>query len=243
MNNPIDKLLKNKLEGLAIDPSPEAWSKVAASLPKKNKIWLRVAASLLMAGLGFVFWLYVNNNTGTQQIAPIAGMQTTEEVTGNTRTDIEKTPIAETEQQSQNTKATAPTPLIAKTQPVARIKEKEERTDNASAAQNEPDVLKAELTHSIALVDLDINKETPEITTAQVESKPIVIVYELAEVNIKTEDDEALIPLLPKKTGLKKVLDVANEMRTGESPLNGLRQVKDEILAFNFRKEDKNSNK
>ena len=73
-------------------------------------------------------------------------------------------------------------------------------------------------------------------------SKPMVIVYTLEQVRKKAPEAVASINDLPdRKTGLKKALEIAGDVRTGDSPLGGLRQAKNEILAFNFKKEDRNN--
>lgn len=230
MNNQLDNLFKNKLEGHTIEPSPKAWSRVASGLTKKNKtiIWFRAAAALMITGLAFALWFYTNKNSTSP-----ASLAKTKNVSA--------TPEKETAQQEKQ-----PTLEITKIQ-----KEEKKPTINYRKTKVKEAPSQQQVTMKV-VEQLSINEvasneieivEKPFVLeqSATPVKKSIVIVYELKAVERIPELDLDQLP--ERKTGLKKVLEVANDMRTGESPLGGLRQAKDEILAFNFRKDEKNNNK
>lgn len=78
---------------------------------------------------------------------------------------------------------------------------------------------------------------------SKVESKSMVIVYTLPEIKSRDRSANEDDLFKEKKTGLQKVMEIASEVRS-ESPIGGLRQAKNEILAFNFRKDkDERNNK
>ena len=141
--------------------------------------------------------------------------------------------------------------LTKDTQPKEKIGVR--KTVQQAEKSNEPDPVvdfDAESIKSIA-VNEPIIEDATIIPTESIKPSqkdaPLVIVYELKPIERRSEvaeNQESLFelePFPPKKNGFKKVLEVANDVRTGESPLGGLRQAKDEIFAFNFKKEDKNN--
>lgn len=239
MSNQIDKLFKKKLEEHSIEPGPNVWAKVSAASSKKNKavIWFRAAAALLLTASAF--WLYNNNSdNGTGKIAEVATEKSKAEEQVVTQKESEEANHVE-----QNNRQ-ASTPAIPKKQTlIAEKKSNKPRKENTEK-QNQKIIDITEPLEAIAQMDV-IPQDSPEeseMNTASA-SKPIVIVYELKSYAKKTESELEPEPLLQKKNGLKKVLDVANDLRTGESPLGGLRQAKEDLFALNFKKEDRKNNR
>ena len=92
MNSQLDKFFKDKLADHTIAPSKEAWTKVESGLTKKNNniIWLRVAAAILMAGLGVIFWLSTQSDEVAQpQIAEVIKQKANETAPEETKIDSE----------------------------------------------------------------------------------------------------------------------------------------------------------
>lgn len=233
MSNQIDNLFKKKLEGHSIEPGPNVWSKVSASSSKKNRavIWFRAAAALLL--MVSAFWLYNNTNDNSSSEIAVA---TPEELRKEEPVTIHEEVDATESLEEDKTIQTSLPP--SKSPKVASIAKKDEKSKTKIA---EP--LRIELTteplESIAQVDPILLENTIDIKEPDTSSKPIVIIYELKSYAKNNEQESELEPLLQKKNGLKKVLDVANNIRTGESPLGGLRQAKEDLFALNFKKEEK----
>lgn len=238
MNNPIDKLFNQKLSEQTIDPGAGAWARIEKGLSKKNKtiIWFRAAAALFLVALSGVLWYVAtsgNSSTLTNE-AKISEVQSQEPET-----------IQVPQQKEQ--KESLPLPPkqnITRTQrPKASIQKKEVQKKN----ENQPEEIGTEMTRLIEIQvaelvtpPLEMPKEdTGNVSTA---SKPIVIVYELKAINQRTSNDDEFLEVPERKSALRKVLTLANDVRSGESKIGGLRQAKEEILAFNFKKEDKNNN-
>jgi len=241
MNNPLDKLFKTKLTDHSIEPGTNAWARVSAGLTKKNSriIWYRAAAALFIGGLAFALWYNSNETVSTETLAD------SDETRERVQTEKDTLVLPETVQDNKNVVA-----LTKEDQP-------KEKSNNRKTVQpveklSEPDPVvdfDAKSINSIA-VNETATEEENEIPVESLEPSrkdaPIVIVYELKPIQRKSEiaekPEDILLESFPaKKTGFKKVLEVANDVRTGESPLGGLRQAKDEIFAFNFKKEDKNN--
>ena len=246
MNNRIDKFFESKLSQLSIEPDAKAWYRVAANLPKKNNavIWFRAAAGIAIAGLAFMLWFYSStDNAVDNQMAQDASdiKAKNEEVTKTEETLRSNVKDNSIKNQQQ-------TPALTAQNNIKR------KSDSKKTGQNEPESKVAmkldEQMNEVAQIDLSeirmeqvetIDLTTSSDVTAEV-AKPIVIVFELPEVSKKKNPFD--LDLNPeKKSGIKRVLELANDVRTGESPIAGLRQAKEEIFALNFKKEDKNNNK
>jgi hypothetical protein len=228
MNKTLDDLFKSKLRDHTIDPSANGWSRVAAGLTKKNKtiIWYRAVAAILIVGLGSGMWLYTNQDIDqTLQIV---------------QADQEK-PLVETNENSNSAlKVIQEEPqVIKKAEPKRSTAPLAVQDKSVSMQSAKQDQQKEIIPQAIEVAMLDKNETSELIASNTAEDKPIVIVYELKPIVKKTTDPFEMDLEPQKKNGLKKMLEVANDMRTGESPLGGLRQAKEEIFAFNFRKDEK----
>lgn len=250
MNNRIDKFFESKLSQHAIEPDAKAWSRIAANLPKKNNavIWFRAAAGIAIAGLALMLWFYsgtdnaIDNKLAQNASDNAKNEEVTNEVAAKTKEILSsKEELNPTKNQQQ------PPQIAAQNNTKKRSIDKKTETD-------EPDT-KAEMkleeqTKAVAQLELEEIKmeqvENIDLTTSTINkteaNKPIVIVFELPEVTKKKDPFD--LDLTPqKKSGIKRVLEIANDVRTGEGPIAGLRQAKEEIFALNFKKEDKNNNK
>lgn len=237
MNNSVDKFFNQKLSEHMMAPNEGAWSRIASGLPKKNKtiIWFRAAAVLLLVILGGVLWNYINNgsntNTNNQQIAEATEIEKLKEATS----DLSATPKSTPEPAEKMSVA----PAVKQVQKVKRqkatipVERKEEQFELTKQLEVETVALTAEIVEQPLLV-----KETGES-----KSNPIVIVYELKPIPKEQPDENEFMELPEKKSTLRRVLTLANDVRSGDSKISGLRQTKEEILAFNFKKEDRSSSK
>lgn len=238
MSNQIDNLFKKKLESHTVEPSPGAWVKISSSASKKNKavIWFRAAAALLL--LVSAFWLYNNTNDNTS--AKIAEV-TTNELKTKEPVVVQKE-VDEPKNLGENKTAQTPITPAQKTKtPVAQNNEKHK---NENMEQPGIDLI-TEPNESVALMDSNPFQGDPDIeaTTIEATTKPIIIVYGLKSYTKKASQVPEIDQPFERKNGLQKVLDVANNIRTGESTLSGLRQAKEDLFALNFKKEDKKNNR
>ncbi|MFZ1808585.1 MAG: hypothetical protein WAU36_15235 [Cyclobacteriaceae bacterium] len=236
MSNQIDNLFKKKLEAHSVEPAPSAWARVSSSASKKNKavIWFRAAAALFL--MASALWLYNNTNENiSSEIAKV----TPEELRPEKPVAIQKE--AEIKSTEDNNTTHASIPPAQKTK-VPLIIQNNEKPKNENIERHRVD-LTTEPLELIAKIDSNPIQDDSEIEASATKSlsKPIVIVYELKSYAKKSEPE--IDPLFQKKNGLKRVLDVANNIRTGESPLGGLRQAKEDLFALNFKKEDKKNNR
>lgn len=240
MNNPVDKLFERKLSEHAMEPSAHAWARIVENQPKKNRgiVWFRAAAGIAIAGLAVLLWYYTSSSdTKVNQLA---------QESNSIETKKEVAPILEsnTNQSENNTPEKKEQVMLA-----SKEEEKVKQEHKPVQVVNIQADIKADQAMEVAVLEsgetsvekilLTENKVVEEVTQ---QDKPIVIVYELKPR--RTPENPLDLDLAPqKKSGLKKVLEIANDVRNGESPLGGLRQAKEEILAFNFKKEDRNNNK
>lgn len=237
MSKQIDKLFKKKLEEHSIEPGPNVWARVSTGSSKKNKavIWFRAAAALLLTASAL--WLYHNNtDNGTGKIAEVE----TEESKAEEKVVAQKK--SEEANQVELNNSQVPTPAVPKKHTLIAEKKSNKRRKENTEKKTQEIIDITEPLNTIAQMDA-IPQDSPEGSEVNTASQPIVIVYELKSYTKKTEPELELEPLLQKKSGLKKVLDVANNIRTGESPINGLRQAKEDLFALNFKKEEKNNNR
>lgn len=237
MSNEIDKLFKGKLADHSVKPGPEAWSKIESGLSKKNKtiIWFRSAAVLAMIGLAVGLWsISEKSNVKEQSLATNESSNAVKEVPDNK--------IAETKTGNLALNESTPSPEQTKPNLVKRHPKK----SSATKVDKNIAVVTDSTSQPLAIsndepIDLLLPVESP--MESKMESKSIVIVYTLPEIKTKNESVREDELFKEKKTGLQKVMEIASEVRS-ESPIGGLRQAKNEILAFNFRKDkDERNNK
>lgn len=235
MNNRVDKVFKDKLESHQLSPSPAAWDKLDQQLAKKNNahVWLRAAAVLALVSLATV----------------VAINWRAEDTQNNLASNEEVTPAQP-----------APTPNETPEQPVAmepavgeQVARKQEKKKVVVAPQKETPVVDQQpieqqeeqpvvLDDAPALIvdATPVPEQIPDITeTIQEEkAKPVVIVYTLPAIakNEAPQPEE-------KKTGFQRVLEVANNVKNADNPFGELREAKNDLFAWEFRRDkDKNKN-
>lgn len=242
MNDRIDKFFASKLGEHTIEPGDKAWSRIAANLPKKNNtiLWFRAAAGIAIAGLAFMLWF----NSSSDQLINENVAQQSEEIqpVDEKASKQDELLAAEAENNSVNLDPKPATIKKEYAQATNQLKKKAEKTETMPFTED-PVVEIAQVEQPSANVTEQLDEiDLTAAVAVEESSKPIVIVFELKEITKKENPYE--LDLSPqKKSGIKKVLEIANDVRTGGSPIGGLRQAKEDIFAFNFKKEDKNINK
>lgn len=242
MNNQIDKFFNQKLSGHSIAPNPEAWSRVAGGLSKKNKtiVWFRAAAAILILMLAGMLWYYTSQTAivDAEQLQTAEKIEAVQEETPSETLELE--PMTEEIIIAESVGAT-------ETESSERNQLAQRRTSQPSVPKNEPIPSVQELVQesvsevTIAALPESLEPKQVEEAISLETTKPIVIVYELKPIPTIPDTEGEFLELPEKRSTLRKVLTLANDVRSGESKIGGLRQAKEEILAFNFKKEDKNA--
>jgi hypothetical protein len=223
MENKIDKLFRDKLEHHSMQPSANAWEKVAAGFPKKNntKVWAwRIAAAVALLGIvGFVIFNSLDSN------------KTTEMANSKTQKVVTKTPVDSSKQEVKLEE-------IQKTiqQPEQLVTQKKGKEQIKQSILNQPVQDVAEVKQEPIKENIEAVTETivapQEIAVAKVEEtqpkveqqKTRVLVYSLAAVESKPEEEPV------KVKPLQRVLTFAKDVKGGETTLASVRNWKDSFL-------------
>jgi hypothetical protein len=78
-----------------------------------------------------------------------------------------------------------------------------------------------------------ITKATSTTTLASSTQKPIKLEFTLDDF---ASEEKVVATTEVKNTGLKRVLELAKEVKNGEGPVSNLREMKNELFALNFIK-------
>lgn len=226
MSSKVDKFFNDKLQADSLAPSAAAWDKVERHLSKKNKfvIFWRVAAAIVL--LALVAILAFNWDDATKPSSKFAQQKPKADQPNQQPSPEARIETAENKPQE---KKSPEKKTIRKrtTSPVAPVIEpvQEEVTVVSNTPVEEPQLI------------------TPEIVKP-VESKSTVIVFSLPKVQRKsTAPVEVAMDEEQKKTMLRKVMDVAMDVKNADSPMKELREAKDDLFALDFRKDkDKKKN-
>lgn len=215
MSNRIDQLFKGLLGEYKIQPSAEAWTKVQAGLSKKNKIifaW-RLAAAFLLFGSLLGTWFYVQREPA-QLSETIIVPEVNKEIEVAIKPTMEKSlpsqATAKRKSKSKKEKRVA----IVETIPIAKNTFEENEVEQAKV-------------YNIATI--------AEPTLMAKSEKPLVIEFTLE--TISTEPiQEVEAATKEENSGLKKILDVARDVKNGDTDL-GIRDAKNQLFAFDFKKD------
>lgn len=255
-NQELDNLFKNKLEEFTQKPTRDLWGEIDEQLEPKKKppfIWLLgVAASLLLlVSIGAFFYLNQNESIPYDKVL---AQNNNDKVNPNLENETQvkiKTPIENTIQekntnQLKKVKALPITKTYAK--PVSEGKiiapiEKAEKAQNIASNDNaipkienaednsieEIDILKTE--SEIKLTKIQETDATPSDNTASTSSKSKTLVFDISEFTTesalaKNEEENK------KESKLKKIFNIAKDIKEGENGLRELREAKNSLLAL-----------
>ncbi len=213
--NRIDELFRNKLANHPVAPSADAWQKVEAGLTKKNSVWVwRLAAALVLFGLVSAWYLWRSAEVQpelVQQPTP----PTQKEIPVIVQPEEQKKNLAETKKE---------TPLNQK------INSKRATTEIKKEEPEKVNTIQPEVTIQPEIL---ITENKTESTPVR---KPIVIEFTLDAIPA-TITEPAMASTGDDKSGLQKILEKARDIKNGESELGSLRDAKNELFAFDFRKD------
>lgn len=225
MNNRIDQFFKDKLADVRHAPSADAWSRIESGLTKKNKyviVW-RIAAVLALLGLLFGS-LYVAQNT----VSPV------KEIVKNS--PKKNTPATQQSIDSLSQKQPQENKLLTTAKEKPQEKPKQQKIIK-EVIQNQAVLPEQEKKEEIPNEPILEQMTIEQVTVAEVikTEKPVVIEYTLESIaETKTEIQTAQAQ---EKSGLKKLWDAAKDAKNGNGDLGLLRDAKNDLFAFEFRKD------
>lgn len=218
MSNRMDQLFKNKLGDHRLPPSQEAWAKIESGLTKKNKtviLWRSAAVFVLCGFLASAWFYWQSTQDHTQEL-------TTKQDDGIKNAPEVQKPLVDPVEKKEYKNQVA---IIKKSERLKREKitskkdmeEITEATPILKEAEKELAILETVITEPVSKPD-----------------KPVVIEFTLDPVPSTTLIAKAIEA--EKSNGFKKILDKAIDLKNGEG-LGGLRDAKNELLAFDFKKD------
>jgi len=231
MSNRIDQFFKDALSEHKVAPSAEAWTKVQSGITKKNKliiVW-RMAAAFLLMGALMGTWYFSNSD---HEINTQAMLTEVKEVT-TPELDIKGEPIESAHEIPQNNLIQSAKPESQKDRNKYRVQTKTDKNslaetnsmDHRESANQEEESM---ITENPVLI-----AQTVQTTEAD---KPLVIEFTLSPIvhepttEVAQNDSEST-------SALKKILETARDVKNGESDLGIIRDAKNQLLAFDFKKD------
>lgn len=251
-----DKLFRDKLEHFSRPAPAGSWEKMEARLDKKSiaAMWWRVAASVvLLAAATYALWTFSRPSPGNPQQA-----NTDKRPAGDHRV-VPHAPLEATggaAHQEPSGETTAPANMAAQTTEKL-LRDDRTRQDSLRASSNAPSGLAGVARHETVNTDTaSPTAATSAATTMENETLPIAAQQEpLADVPTQPEaltliftaeetddymsknfEDEATDGD-KKPSTFKKLLRKAQDLKNNQDPVGELRQMKNEILALNFKNE------
>lgn len=238
MKNQMDKLFKEKLESHSLPPSDEAWARVEAKLSKKNNVvaW-RIAAAILLLGafISVMYWQQATEKPAAPTLAITPAQKENKEAA---TTSQDNKPAATTDTKKTSQPSVNQSIRKQHDMPVAQhIEEIEKKEESAM-----PVVIESQKENAVALMnEQQEEKEKEKISTnatstatiASSTQKPIKLEFTLDDF---ASEEKVVATTEVKNSGLKRVLELAKEVKNGEGPVNDLREMKRDLFAFNFIK-------
>jgi len=232
MSHRIDQLFKNKLADHSIAPGEEAWAKIQAGATKNRLvIYWRIAAVFLLAGLFITTYYFVSNpdeisrQTLSQVEDPQAQQQgtTIQSLEENKQPPITEPNIAQTDHKSALS--------------VPGRRKKAEQHDTGDQQVDNNNSVTESLNNPMVKEEIMDNPATLVAQSSEQE-KAIVIEFSLPAI-VADNTEEAVASTAPtEKTGIIRFLETAKEVKNGDAPFeNSLRNIKHELLAFDFKKD------
>jgi hypothetical protein len=223
MTSQPEKLFRDKLENFQSPAPMAAWDRIEGNLdkPLKNKLWVKIAASLLLLAVaGFFIWK----------------ANLLDKSSSLTKTDnaVPKDKSTEKYIRKENT-----APIIAEQTPVQKKIKSKNKTKVIE--KNKP-VLTEEIVIQEAPINESVKVAVVETNLVQ-EPTSRTIIYTAEEVNAKflrKKLSPEATTAEKKSSGIQKLMGLAYTLKNPDTGIGDLRQKKDEILALNFlTKEDK----
>ncbi len=242
-----DKLFRDKLEGFQIDTSSGVWSRVESGLEStpSRALWTKIGAAVLILTVSSVLiWNYTNPDHQNKIVTQIpikeientikeSPVNSTKEIIGN-----QVSPITVNKQVTKNIH----TPKI--NPPSADIAE------HTIAGETDKNNFQESLPVSEIIspsIDTKIAEETSTLPPQKPveKSTPVYIVYKAEDVNkkyLRKQPKADTISSEKKLSPFQTIVGIAYNVKTGESGIRNLREMKDEIFTLSFLDDKKNKN-
>lgn len=265
-NKELDNLFKVKLKDLEKNPSASAWDKIQAQNNTKKVAWtwMRVAASiLLLFTIGAAVWLIGFNtppetNLSASRIEPAQknNIENTDEINNTQPDGIKKI--------KDNTQEVKEEPVVpqhsVKQKPFEKNTVLREPHEEKLLAQNESQKLEKNteevnvktidnLSVEIKIASNNVPDATIDKINASTEQEPEVTgqtieinLEEFSKTAVAVNDQQKENKEKSEEKGLNKVLSIMKEIKS-EAGIGDLRAAKNEILAFNFKKQEDEDSK
>ena len=269
MKQQPDKIFHKKLEHYS-RPAPElAWDRIESGLNKKRFVYWKLAAAasvVLLLGVGYIL---MRNETVTTVETQVAKQEVTpKHEEENSKSDLPGTITKEEEKEAQLAQVESSKPLQEVKDDVPHSARKRVRENSSKSKENdfteiEPNVKdeaiptaiknpsnESHIANTPTITDNSSNPEEPQMTNHQqvyaaASKESIVLVLtssDTKEYLIKNDDDDATSDS-KKSSTLKRMLKKASELKTNQDPFGDLRQMKNEILALNFKSDKQREQK
>jgi hypothetical protein len=239
MNQQPDKLFRDKLQGHQTPAPASAWEKISAAQQKKkhHKGWLKIAASLLLiAGTAYLFRPSTSQPVNDHKLIA-------EQITSD---NAEVTPEIDSAAHSDTADQSTALPKIVEAPPAPKQKKVFATTRqhpvsladahvSAQPQDKADDIIETHPVfddHSVAVTDVEsvVNENGNESITLSYSSEESSKYLNKKELIEATSESR-------KPSTLKKLLQKASDLKNNQDPLGDLRQMKNEILALNFKSE------
>jgi hypothetical protein len=241
MNHQPDKLFREKLENHQHPAPQDAWARIEKGISKKNNIvtWLRIAASLLLLAVAFFAMKSILKKDDVDVITyeSIEPQQPTPDVQKSQENGV--TPESESTRLKENLKVekNKTHSLEVKTDH-STITSKPHEAE--SIEERIPDYENTPTQDDLAGIISPLSRDEEIATTENKKSYKLII--EADEVNQKYLNKGSLVHATSREgnpSGIKKLLDKAQDLKNNQDPIGDLRQMKNEILALNFQENKK----
>ena len=232
----VDQFFKNKLDDHTIAPSENAWAKVEAGLSKKNNVvlWRWAAAVLLMGALITIIY---QSQTKTESQPVLAEKKFEKTKAESNSTEPEKSRQSDrtnksVEAQHNTTGSVNKNSSKGIGQPNKKLSEEIKKRENVAVVDPVENKVSETTNLGVEKIEEKIKVEaTRKTEVASGQQKPIKLEFTLEDLpSVETVATTNEV----KNTGLKKVLELAREMKEGEGPLTSLKEKKNELFAHNF---------
>jgi hypothetical protein len=233
MENNIDQFFKDKMEGHSLPPSQEAWGKVEANLSKKNNVasW-RIAAAVLISGALISLLIWSQQDSVKNKPATVAGIlpkdnSIRKKTTAQNSSNNEKGKIESSDNKSSIKLSTSKIQALPNQNKKDESEKVTPKTQTTIVETSDPKPAAVKETNK----EEKINTEaTRPATIASTKQKPIKLEFTLDDYS---SDQPVATVSEEKNSGLKKVWNLAREVKNGDGPV---REIKNELFALNFKK-------
>ncbi len=231
MKQPVDSFFNKKLKNHSAEAPTSAWDRIDANLSQKKKplVWLKIAAGLLLLMVaGSIIYTTVR-----QPIVQVAEVKETTPVEMGIASPEIVPPVEPVKTQEAVLPQTAITETTVVKHPKKKIKIPQTETPDVVA------VVEATVTPAITLAEnLIAPAHKPKENPSETEIQNTTILISVEEANAKYLNEQFIADATTenkKPSKLRNLFEKAQEM----DPIGEIRQLKNEVLALNFRNEKK----